>query len=252
MIYIKNEDDNKEVLIIKDKDIGCVMHFHGRIELIYFISGEHDIKVGGNSFKLYGGDMFFCNSYEVHKLSEHNYGELILLSFSISDFNEIKKTSGDVWYENALTDKQSNRKIYEIMDELLQRFDTLNKVQKKAYVYMIMGTLESIYGFAPCKKNYNAVRDILLYVSDNFRNKIERDEVAHKFGFTPNYFSAFFKSKIGVGFVEYLNQIRLLAVEELLNTHKNITKTEAVMQSGFSNMQSYYRALEKQRNQPPI
>ena len=71
-------------------------------------------------------------------------------------------------------------------------------------------------------------------------------DIAERFHLNPSYFSKRFKTVIGTGFKEYINNLRITKSEKmLLETNKNIT--EIAFECGFENS-NYYGDAFKQKN----
>ena len=67
--------------------------------------------------------------------------------------------------------------------------------------------------------------------------------VAHDLGYHPNYLSHLFKSRLRIGFHQYLTLLRLReAVLLMKNENKSIT--ECAFESGFQSLRTFYRAFE--------
>lgn len=58
--------------------------------------------------------------------------------------------------------------------------------------------------------------DILSYLHENYHQKILLQELADTFGFNKNYLCSLFSNRLGVTFVQYLNEIRIQKACELL------------------------------------
>jgi xylan 1,4-beta-xylosidase len=65
----------------------------------------------------------------------------------------------------------------------------------------------------------------IFHIHENYRGDVSLTDAAASVGMSPQYFSKRFKQKMGVGFLEYLNRVRLeSAVRELLQTSESILK----------------------------
>ena len=45
----------------------------------------------------------------------------------------------------------------------------------------------------------NEIKDILIYINENYDNVITREILADRMGYSPNYFSTLFKENVGMG-----------------------------------------------------
>lgn len=80
----------------------------------------------------------------------------------------------------------------------------------------------------------NTIQLAVEYIDENYQNKITLQEIADKYHLNPSYFSKRFKTVRGIGFKEYLNNLRITRSEKLLlETKKSIT--EIAFECGFEN-----------------
>lgn len=248
-IFEKNKE-NQMLYCIKDLNYGCPLHFHNNIELLYILSGNHEALVNENIIRLTSNDICFCNPFDVHQFSSFDKGEIILLTFDISYYEGSLCFLNKANFPNYLNNKEQNIKIKSILKILLTN-KSLNNLEKQGYINLIMGNIYKNYKMFEIKKNITneAIKEIILFINENYQNDINRDDIAKKFGYTPNYFSFMFKKCFKMNFLEYLNTIRYeYARNKIINNKNNEKKTNIVMQCGFKNMQSFYRIEKKISN----
>ncbi len=89
------------------------------------------------------------------------------------------------------------------------------------------------------------------FVQENYGSPLTIHSVAEHFDFSDNYFGAFFKKHMGVGFTEYLTGIRLSHAAELLIS-TNMTVGEIAGRTGFSSPEYLARMFRKQYGQTPV
>ena len=70
------------------------------------------------------------------------------------------------------------------------------------------------------------------------------DDVIAACGYSQKYVSDFLREEYG-GFFNYVNQLRYRHVDEYMRQHPEVTKEEAILRSGFSSPQSYYRIRKR-------
>lgn len=247
--YFEDYNKRKHKLLCKKLTIiGCQTHFHGEMELSYILSGSHEITVNNEIYTLTKGDICFCNPYELHQYQPINSGEHILLTirpFEYSPFSDAIKSS----LPNFLNDKDFNPRILKLLEDIITTQEKLNTLERRGYIGLILGKILNHYGYCEKSKEIkNNFEEILLYIDNNYRNELTRDEVAKKFGYSPTYFSRIFKENFHCSFLEYINNLRYeKALAEISVSPKN--KTEIILSHGFNNIQSFYRINRKQRNQ---
>ena len=75
--------------------------------------------------------------------------------------------------------------------------------------------------------------EALYYMEKHYPDKLTLDTVAGISGFSPAHFSKVFQSQLGKSYSEYLSDIRLRHVQELLLTTKK-TITEIALETGYT------------------
>ncbi|MDR0648127.1 MAG: helix-turn-helix domain-containing protein [Synergistaceae bacterium] len=94
------------------------------------------------------------------------------------------------------------------------------------------------------------IREAVSYIHENYRYGVSLAGASARAGMSPHYFSRRFKQKMGLGFLEYLNKIRLDgAVRDLLGTDESILKI--AMNNGFSGSKPFTALFKKTYSQTP-
>ncbi|MDR1019387.1 MAG: helix-turn-helix domain-containing protein [Synergistaceae bacterium] len=94
------------------------------------------------------------------------------------------------------------------------------------------------------------ILDAVTYIHENYRYGVSLAGAAVCARMSPHYFSRRFKQKMGSGFLDYLNKIRLDgAVRDLLNTDESILKI--AMNNGFSGSKPFTALFKKTYKQTP-
>ena len=241
------EDKKNEIKIIKDIDYGCPFHYHNNIEMLYILSGEHKMTVNGETQLLYKDDICFVNSLDSHIFyTSKDNGTHILVSFPKALFNEFEAHYPNSVFKNFLTDKQHNVLLFPYLSHMLDNFGNFSTYLKKSYIYLLLGLLERSYGVLKDNNKSKENQEILMLLNNNYKEKITREDLAKKLGYSANYFSSLFISRFGISFVEYLNVIRYEKVQQMLQNNKEgKTVLEAVLSCGFDSLATYYRVKRK-------
>lgn len=84
----------------------------------------------------------------------------------------------------------------------------------------------------------------LGFIRENYQKQISLEETAIAANVSPNYLSKLFKSETGVGFLDYLTQIRLKESERLLS-ETNLSIKEIAAQVGYLDEKYYSKLFKK-------
>lgn len=88
--------------------------------------------------------------------------------------------------------------------------------------------------YAIDNQNEDVVDKAIRIMGESYAENISMVSISEKLGISPNYLSALFHKKMGVGFVKYLTQIRMTKAKELL-LEKNISVQEVAERIGYQN-----------------
>lgn len=94
------------------------------------------------------------------------------------------------------------------------------------------------------------VENSLLYIRENFKDKLTLEGVASKVFVNPKYFSHVFKREMGVSFTEYVRSLRVEFACKLLAT-TNYHAYRISLECGFSDPSYFNRVFCSQMNMTP-
>lgn len=91
---------------------------------------------------------------------------------------------------------------------------------------------------------------LIHYLNDNYRTAT-LDETAAYFHFSPAYISKFLKKTTGKSFIEYIQQQRVAAAEQVLK-NSEMPVNSIAKQIGYQNVSYFYRIFEKYNGCTPL
>jgi transcriptional regulator GlxA family with amidase domain len=98
--------------------------------------------------------------------------------------------------------------------------------------------------------NSRRIEKAVEYMNQNFNKLVKLNEVAKQANMTETAFSRFFKTRTGISFIDYLNEIRLgNASRMLIDTTESIA--EIAYDCGFSNISNFNRIFKKKKGITP-
>lgn len=163
------------------------------------------------------------------------FNELVILSFSIC-----KKYGID--YKN----------IYDKSTGIMEYVGNIERFRDcKAFMIGLYGSILEVLIKREADKSYSKpVRSMIAYVHNHFRESISLGEIARNLDMNSSYISKLFKDEVGVGFVEYLNEVRLEHAKELMDL-KNRKLKDLIEESGFYSYQYFFSLFKKKYNMTP-
>lgn len=100
------------------------------------------------------------------------------------------------------------------------------------------------------RNSRSRMEEVADYLRLNYNRKIQQAECAGLFHLNKDYLSRKFKEEMGIGVVEYVNQIRITKAKELLcNTDKNIQ--EISDEIGFADQKYFSRQFKRETSLSP-
>lgn len=242
---IERERQNKLFYKSYTDDSG-VFHFHSQIELYFIDDGKMEVTVNNHRKILQKGEMSVALSFQPHAYRTIDYSKssvLIIPPYVCEEFmNAIKHKKANYPF---ITDKNAVEKIKDCFNKI--ESGTLNEIELRGYVFVILGTVMEHLNFSPTETETETelASEILLYINENFKEDLSLSALSAVFGYSECYISRYFKSTFKIGLNEYLNIIRLKNVISLMNEKKH-NIAFCAMESGFNSMRTFYRAFSKE------
>ena len=94
------------------------------------------------------------------------------------------------------------------------------------------------------------IQKSIEYIQEHFRESLTLTDISRTIGLSVSYFSYLFKQETGKNYIEYLNEIRLLAtMKDLMNTDEKVVVV--AQKNGFQNLEYFSRYFKKQTGESP-
>ena len=256
LAWYEKEADEKENLVFQqrsqksDASKNHIAHFHRSIELIFAVAGEFKACIGDNIYSVKAGEICFVNSFEPHKYYYNRGNEFYVVVISADYFSEINHLE-TMSLPTVLQYTEGFDKIKEFIDIAAKNWDNDSYTFKLGFVNMLIGMIQKYYPMTPKsekQKSDGALVDAVRYINENSRRDIGIEEIASKFGYTPNYFSNIFNKFMGMSFRDYLNWCRMLNYTRLKQKQPDISIVKAAELCGFGSTNSFYRAQKRYGN----
>ncbi|MDR1514606.1 MAG: helix-turn-helix domain-containing protein [Synergistaceae bacterium] len=241
------------------------------IGVFMILKGSAVLEVNGVSFDLSADDIALVNNKDIYAVSSQASGSadiaLVLWIFDTFlerecpemldfryDCNSAAEKSG-----YAVKNKFSNakRSLVRMMLARYKRGDGFALEARRALmdllhnIYMNFRALpEGASSGAGLQSDAKGIGEAVSYIHENYRYGVNLEGASASAGMSLQYFSRRFKQKMGTGFLEYVNQLRLDgAVRDLLRTNDSILKI--AMNNGFAGSKSFTTLFKKTYGQTP-
>ena len=230
-------------------------HWHGDIEILYQREGTLVLETASEKHVLEEGDFFVVNSNEVHSFSRTAEANRLLViqldpNFCKAYYPEFR----GVLFANRHLRKGDNPEKRKCLAAAFLRTadcflakDPTTRLRLMSALPLLAATLLSVFPHEDAsdseltarRKNLDRLNRILLYVRENYRDRVTLRALADSLELDMYYLSHFIHKNLGISFQEYVSRVRLERAAELLS-HGKISKLDLCLESGFSD----YRYLD--------
>jgi AraC-like DNA-binding protein len=271
LTYKQTENRPENSFLARQDRIPCIeqnWHFHKELELIYFIKSTGTRYVGNSIGNFAPGELYLIGSNVPHLFKNHKeyYADkledeavdLIVIKFvpdflglGFLDLIESKKIQAlfqrankGLQFSKAATYLVHNYVLGLVGNQGLSRIIGLLKILDilsvgENYKTLCSEEITNTYS----KNEKDRMGRVVSFLTENFDEKIELEEVASIAFMTPNAFCRYFKKKTRKSFTQYLNEIRLRHACKLL-IEGEIQITTVCYQSGFNTLTNFNRQFK--------
>ena len=234
-------------------------HWHKEIEFVYMIDGEMHTVTNGKQQVIRNGELFFCNSKDIHVTSVPNSQQqykYLVVQLSYEYLKHYSKEGESCYFE--ITSKEVHELLAEQFRKLLELADTEGDDSEKKYlsikktqiileIYFILLTECRAKEFHEADKviaKTSYAKQTIEYIEQHYMDELTLECLAKEVGLSSQYLSKNFKSTTNMGVLQYINLVRLEhANNDLLNGRGNVT--EAAVNNGFAGARTYIETCKK-------
>lgn len=242
------------------------LHCHKEYEINFILSGQGEFAVGDSRFTADEGDIVIIQPNILHSVSKAGIrpvrydtlvfnGDMLLGTlFDRSSLEIIAPLKEHVILLDPKITRNSGRyeRAVRFVKELFaaaKENRAVNDLIVKSCLFGLLALLLRDEGVAPVATGgirlSQLIRPSVEYMGEHFAEKITIAELADISHMSSSYFMKIFHRYAGMSAVEYLNQLRLKRVCEMLKNHSgNIC--DIAFACGFNNLSNFNRLFRKQ------
>lgn len=260
---MNNERTNKSINIDKICFNNYVILSKGR-KILYLLKGESEISFKKETFSISCGNIVIVDKEKEFQISSLKKDCTIIKIDLLEDkdiikefFDKFKKSSyyiSDV--SKIKLNGQKRRKIEQIIDLMLfdDEEDTEYKENQLLNYLRIIFTeilnLDNNERETAESKLRSKFSVVVSYIEENYNKKIYLEELADLLHYETSYFSKLFKKVLGVGFSEYMQDVRLKKAEKLLEeTDYSVEDISSIV--GYQDKKQLYKLFRESSNITP-
>ncbi|MGC6769375.1 AraC family transcriptional regulator [Enterococcus sp. LJL128] len=249
-------------------------HWHKEIEFIYCLKGTVNLGADEKIITLQEGELYFFPSAQPHFFLASPDSERIVFQYDLKIFQEntsrqTNERSLFQLYEQVANHSNewptATRK--EIIQLFLQVFEEFNKTEE-GWQHGIVGALYQINRLffslpivhaqkTTSKKSLRSKETLeqlnlaFEYIEKNYSRELTLESIAGEIGFSPSYFSRFFKKSVGQSFSSYLTDYRLNQAKYILAT-ESLSMNEVADKAGFTSPKTFHHVFKQRVGCSPL
>ncbi|MGO1469875.1 MAG: helix-turn-helix domain-containing protein [Tissierella sp.] len=244
------------------------IHWKDSLEIIFVLKGEVQVGIESEEYRLESMQIEIVNPNEVSWISSDNDDNLVLIididpNFFKRYYDDAQET---FFYTDSSNKRVQKNEEYQILRryisiilfEAISKLDSFEDLVEETLLQTMYHLLNHFHYLFYEGENLEEdeiqlqrYHRIVKYLSNNYMNKVSLKDIADKEFLSSQYISYKIKDTFGLGFNEYLNQIR---VEEstklLLDTDKSIA--EISDEVGFSHVRYFNKNFKLHYKLTPL
>lgn len=250
-------------------------HLHKEIEIIYAKHGNVRIGVNDKIIDLQEGEVIYFASGELHYFLASPDSERYVYQFDLKLFDENMMRGSETQLMSLFAEGEPHSRHWpKVLEKeacalLVELFEyDQNSVQGENY--LIMANLHRLiwllYTHLPqremvevptkfpaiqYKETLERLDKVFLYIENSYQDLITLEEIAKLVGFSPYYFSRFFKRNTGQTFSQYLTEYRVNQAKFILAEEK-IPMAEVAEKSGFATVKTFHHVFKEAVGKSPL
>lgn len=228
-------------------------HIHPHLELIYLTEGSAIATVDGQKFLLDTGNFFLSFPNQIHFYHDQAPVNGYIFIFSPENFKELREVFRTKIPTSPIIQTNYNiEEMTKILNMILVKNDSeapFDKITAKGALLALLGELLSFITFTDAPADYDSVKNVLLYCSENYTEPLSLDTLSRELHLSRYYISHIFSDKLQVSFTDFINTLRVEHACSLLGKGANIT--EIALASGFASVRTFNRVFAEEMGMTP-
>lgn len=250
-------------------------HFHKEIEFIFAVHGSVRIGVNNDQVDLAEGEIMFFASGESHYFLASPDSERLVYQFDLQVFDEAvlresEKTLMQLFENGQPHSRHWPEELVESTRDLLIELYRIDQERPIGVNYLILGKLHQMIGdffqklpereleansldFSAIqyKDTLERLNKVFAHIESSYQESITIEDIARIVGFSPYYFTRFFKKNTGQTFGQFLSEYRINEAKFILANEK-IPMVEVAERAGFSSVKTFHHVFKEAVGQSPL
>jgi AraC-like DNA-binding protein len=223
-------------------------HLHRHIEFVILLESSTIAYAGTECCTLHAGDAFIAFPNQVHRYEQLEEGERSIII--IMDPDAIPELSS-AFFESLPSSAHIKNFLTDDIKALCARLFTLSEVhtpleetERRALLTALFARVLSACHPTAKERANTATSAVVAYCARHYTENLSLGTLAGELHISPYHISHVFTEKLGIGFNEYVNSLRVSHACRHL-AHKEYSITEISTMVGFSGPRTFNRAFAK-------
>ncbi len=244
---------------------GYALHSHNCYEIIYIKEGKLSINISNKTYKIDKPSLIFVSKLEQHSISVtgNAYKRYYLCISPILASNMIRDYSLLTILSNRPEDfchvldvSKNEPDIDRIFSEIIFEYENKLPYSCEKQTSLLCELLILIYRMMPSlfsnenDKSISVIWKIQCRLEQNCNEHFSLSSLAEEYHMSPCYLSHLFKKVTGYPLMQYLTICRLSMARQLL-AETNMSITEIVYNTGFSDSSNFSRLFKREMKLTP-
>jgi len=248
---IKTETKRSEILFQYRRTLKYMIHSQPDVEIVYVLKGSFDLRIDENEYTVGEGDLLTIFPNQIHEYTEDSPDlEAYLLIASHENLCGRETDEFDrLPNEQILRKIGENHLIARCFKELFAAYSgdaPHREMIVEGLLAVISGKLLDMLDFSMQRISREDISHrVLRYCSEHFRESLTLERLESDLFVSRSYLSHVFSDRLGTGFCQYINSLRVSEACRLLKSRDEISITEISESVGFGSIRSLNRAFRQ-------
>jgi len=215
-----------------------ICHYHNNYELYYLVHGRRNYFIKDKTYLIDGGSFVLLGEFDIHSTEAYEAEgyERYLISFDGDYIAPLLNEMGEGDLLNRILEcggivkmpKEMQKTAEALLLNMLTDYENgkatdvaFSKSALTTLFMMMRSQLELLpKPIEATEPSRRTISETVGYINNNYNEDISLMSISERFYISPCYFSRNFKRYTGLGFNEYLNNVRIKEAKKLLSTTK--------------------------------
>ena len=238
---------------MSSKGLSKTPHIHPHLEMVYMTEGCTMASLDGKEYPVEKGDLYLSFPNQIHFY--HDQGEtaeyvLIFAGELFPDFAELFRNKAAL--DPVVRHDRLPEDLYLRLRQVYERSRSGNAndmVAARGFMLTVLADVLPLMRLTDTPVSQDSIKSVLIYCMENYTEPLTLETLAEDLHLSKYYISHIFQKRLGTGFSEFLNGLRLDHACGLLSRGRSVT--EVAYASGFSSIRSFNRIFMEKMGMTP-